>query len=179
MAIGWSPKHKEQYPLGDLTPAQIPALKKQDGGHLSKLALLVLTIVVLGGSYLVMQKLPNDFGKLEKTMKVFVEHEDKALAVYKLPQDATPEQQLPMLQSGIDNWHTCDSALNIIAQLKIDPKYKPPYDQLKQYVQLRLQTYRLRMEDIQSGTENNRAAYDELIDRINALIDDLNKKQAR
>ncbi|WP_276482419.1 rhomboid family intramembrane serine protease [Paraflavitalea pollutisoli] len=155
--------------------ALIPALKKRDGGQLSKLTLVVLTIVVLGGSYGVIRKLPNDFGQYDKAMKVFVENEDKALAVYKLPQGAPADQQLALVKSGIEAWHSCDSALTVIGQLQLSPEFKTRNDKLKQYVQLRLQTYRLLQDDLTGAQQMHMETYQELTERINVLIESLNK----
>lgn len=155
--------------------ALIPALKKKDGGRLSNLTVAILTVLVIGGSYLVMQKIPNDYGKYDQVMKTFGEQEQKALAVYRLPRGTSVDVQLDSIRTGINAWHTCDSVLDVIDKLQIPAEFKTRNDKLKQYVDMQLQSFRLLQEDFEAGTNNNTPVYNELRQRIDELVESLNK----
>lgn len=144
-----------------------PSLIKPDR-ILKPITIGILAIVFSIGSFGIVKNISSDIGKYDKDMQLFVQLEQKALGLFRLPQTSTDEQILFEIENnGIKNW---EESLKLIE--KVD-KYDLPdalnlrNERLKEYCQLRIKSYKTIQKAISEGTNK----YDNEINGFNIEIE--------
>ncbi len=139
-----------------------PGLKNGQTARSLYITCAALALLVTAAAYTVMQKTPNDIGVYQEKINKISSSEETALAFYRLPDNATPQQQLAALKdSGIYNWQNDLALMNDIDKLNLPDKTKEYNSYVRQYCQLRLNEFTLLYSSINNGTAN--ASGDSLI----------------
>lgn len=157
-----------------------PGLKKGQTAKSLYITCAALAILVTGASYTVMSKTSNDIGLYEEKMNKISSYEETALAFYRLPQNATQQQQLAALKdSGIHNWQNNLALVDDIDKLNLPDKTKEYNRYVRQYCQLRLNEFNLLYNTISNGTGNTATSGDSLLyyrKAIEAVVKQLKAK---
>lgn len=118
--------------------AMVPALRRHDKSLRGYVLLLLLGLVVAAVASFTISKLPNDFPAYEKRMQKMQQLEEKALALYILPEQ-TPDSVIvrKLREDVIPAWDSCGKIADEIALLNL-PDYLLEHNKLfKRYCQYR------------------------------------------
>lgn len=127
----------------------------------------------------IIQKTPDTFLKYERVMNEFAQAEEKAMGIYRMPQDAPPEQFVRSIkEEGIPNWNACFKIVSRLDSLSdLPPDLTAKAELLKKYIHYRIITYQLLSETFKLKTN----AYDSQINwyvrKIDLIIEKLNGKE--
>ncbi len=158
--------------------AFIPSLKNPDQKQLKLGTIAALTILILVTSMLVYIKLPNDIGKYDAKMKDFSSMESMALAVYNLPPDTPKDKILNEIKGrGIYYWNENIKLIDGLKELNLPEDFKKRNALLKEYCELRLQSYELLYKSMAEETNVYDKQINEYNKRIEAKITELNAAQ--
>jgi rhomboid protease GluP len=151
------------------------ALRKSAAVKLNYGIVALVTLVCITASAAIYKKIPNDIVKYQAKMKSFSEHEQSALAFFKLRYDATKEDSLTALtKTGIANWQEDIKIIHEINQLHIPARLKDQAGVLTNYCNYRIATYEL----LYKRTRENSEQYDDSINyysrQIGQILNSLN-----
>ena len=151
------------------------ALRKSAAVKLNYGIVALVTVVCITASAAIYKKIPNDIVKYQAKMKSFSEHEQSALAFFKLRYDATKEDSLTALtKTGIANWQEDIKIIHEINQLHIPARLKDQAGVLTNYCNYRIATYEL----LYKRTRENSEQYDDSINyysrQIGQILNSLN-----
>ncbi|MCH5686961.1 hypothetical protein LWM68_23425 [Niabella sp. W65] len=120
-----------------------------------------------GSSFIVYKNLDNDLAIYEKGIKEFTDTETFALSVFKLPEDTPKEDKLFTLRDeGLNYWNQNLQLIKSFENLKLPPPAVKRNALLKQYCELRIQSYELMYRAIAEES-----------DQFDAEILSVNKKR--
>lgn len=157
--------------------AYYPSLKKADS-PLKPITIGLLTLLISAGSLAVLKNTHSDIAKYDEGMKIFIQLEEKALGVYRLPQTATDQQIMDELQyNGLTNWEACKSLLEKMEQYELPEVIDNRIETMKRYCVLRIRSY----EILSRAVSENTSRYDDEIKKYNLeiekIINELTLKQ--
>lgn len=152
---------------------KLPVLK------MKKWILPVSVVLLFGiGSVLLIRNISIDYGKYETTMQEFFVREQKALALFSLPEDTSKDSLLVTIQKdGIANWKESIKLLETVRQLDISEGVKKRNQQLMRYCDLRLKTYELMFKSINEDSneyESEIAGYNNEIEKLIKKLTEVN-----
>jgi rhomboid protease GluP len=137
----------------------------------------VVVLFGIGGVFLV-GNISNDFGKYESTMKEFFMREQKALALFSLPEDTPKDSLLVFIQKdGITNWKESIKLLETVRQLELSEGVKKRNQQLLRYCDLRLKTYELMFKSVNEDSneyESEIAGYNNEMEKVIKKLSEVN-----
>lgn len=155
--------------------ALTPGLSKPDNKILNSGTVGVLTVLVLGLSFAVYTKLPNDIGIYDAGMEKFATMESRALEIYDVRPDVSTEKYLQEVKNnGIDNWKKCIKLLDSFQELDLPESIVKRNRILKEYCELRLKSYEFMYKNSVEGGENYSEKMQEYTKLITAKIEELN-----
>jgi rhomboid protease GluP len=144
-----------------------PSLIKPDR-ILKPLTIGILAIVFSIGSFGIVKNISSDIGKYDKDMQLFVQLEQKALGLFRLPQTSTDEQILFEIENnGIKNWEESLKLIEKVDTYDLPDALHLRNAQLKEYCQLRIKSYKTIQKAIIEGTNK----YDNEINGFNIEIE--------
>ncbi|MEO7121230.1 MAG: rhomboid family intramembrane serine protease [Ginsengibacter sp.] len=154
-----------------------PALRQPKSANLNYGIPVLVMLLCFTTSFMVFRRLPNDVAQYETKMKTFSEHEEAALAFYKLPKDAsTPTRLAALREQGIPNWKANIVIMQQIEALHLPATLKTQADTLLEYSNDRLATYNLLCKAL----GENSGAYDDSLkyynQHVSEILSNLNKK---
>jgi rhomboid protease GluP len=159
--------------------AYFPALKAVNRGSLQNIISIVLAAVVLFAGFKVLKKIPNDLGKYDQRMQQFADMENRALSVYKLPDNASRQDLLTAIKdTGLYYWNRNLQLLSDADMLSLPDALHKRNGLLIKYCRLRIKAYQIMYTAVD---ENAGDKYKEQIEECNkevAAILDVLKKQA-
>jgi membrane associated rhomboid family serine protease len=151
-----------------------PSLKKPAAISLKYSIIGILAIIVLTTSFVAYKKIPNDIGTYDAKMNEFAANEQTALAIYRLPQNASVEDELSSIKdSGIYNWNKNIKLLNETQKLNIPQSLKDKDDLLLKYCNLRLSDYAFIYKQIHENTDMYKDSIAYYDSQIEAVINEL------
>lgn len=138
----------------------------------------ILTAVFLIGSYGIIKNITSDIGKYDKDMQVFVNLEQKALGLFRLPPTSTDKQILFEIENnGIKNWEKSLKLIEKVDTYNLPDALHSRNARLKEYCQLRIKSYKTIQKAIVERTNK----YDNEIRSLNIeiakIINELSNKQ--
>lgn len=149
--------------------AFLPSLKRPDNARLSYATIGLVSVIIFMASFSAYKTLPNNVGKYDNQMAAFGAMEEKALAVFSLPQNIPVDSVLVALKdNGIDNWKKMISLLDSFKDLDLPLSIKTRNRLLKEYCELRLQSFELYYKAYSKNTNQ----YSAEIDAYNKKIED-------
>lgn len=144
-----------------------PSLIKPDR-ILKPLTIGILAIVFSIGSFGIVKNISSDIGKYDKDMQLFVQLEQKALGLFRLPQTSTDEQILFEIENnGIKNWEESLKLIEKVDTYDLPDALHLRNARLKEYCQLRIKSYKTIQKAIIEGTNK----YDNEINGFNIEIE--------
>lgn len=151
-----------------------PSLSKPDEKTKN---LLINTFSILGillFTSFVILKSPNDIGAYEKLMSQFIDYEQKAMSIYRIPPYSTDDQYLKAIKmEGIPNWRKCEEIINqadSLANLPIELEER--LGLIKRYCDYRIKSFEFMEKSFLDNTEK----YDFQINDYNQKIELIIKK---
>lgn len=155
--------------------ALTPGLSRPDNKILKFGTIGVLTVLVVALSFGVYTRLPNDIGIYDAGMDKFATLETRALEIYDVRTDVSPEKYLQEVKNnGIDNWKECIKLLDSFKELDLPESIVKRNKILKQYCELRLKSYEFMYKNRVEGSENYSEQMQEYNKLITAKIEELN-----
>lgn len=147
----------------------IPSIKQPEESLPEVKAIGFLSFVLIGACALAFKTLPNHIATYDFKMKEFAAMESMAMEVYQLPENAPQEEILYGLKDrGIYYWNRNIDLLNSLDKLDLPPELRRRNNLLKEYCQLRLESYQLIYKSIAEETE----IYKQQIEILNAQIEE-------
>jgi rhomboid protease GluP len=144
-----------------------PSLIKPDK-ILKPITIGILAIVFSMGSFGIVKNISSDIGKYDEDMQLFVQLEQKALGLFRLPQTSTDEQILNELENnGIKNWEESLKLIEKVDTYDLPDALHLRNARLKEYCQLRIKSYKTIQKAITEGTNK----YDNEIKGFNIEIE--------
>ncbi|SHG59893.1 rhomboid family intramembrane serine protease [Pedobacter caeni] len=154
--------------------AFLPSLKNKTHLYLKYGTVALITVLVLSTSFVAYKKIPNNYSLYDQKMAVFSALEAKALAVYKLPKEASKEQLLKgYKEEGTVNWNKSLKIIQELDELELPQAFHERILMFKKYVQLRIKSYDLAYKSVNENTEaykDEMAGYNAEIQKI---LDDI------
>jgi rhomboid protease GluP len=115
-----------------------PGLRSPDKIRLTWSAIILAAIVTVGGTWLALTRLPDDFGTYRDKMQDVAKIEQRALAVLRLPDD---QRIAAIRDSGLYYWNKDLELLQEIKQLPLPETIQDKTDTLIRYCNLRVASY--------------------------------------
>lgn len=153
--------------------AMVPGLKKPESRSLNNGILVVVSVVVLVLSAIAVKTMPNDIGKYQAAMLEFAEMEERALQVYNLPDNAPAEKVLEELTQGIVIWKESIALLEKQDSLDIPTELTLRHINLKEYCELRLQSYTYIYKAVKGDTDEYQPQIIECNTKIENILSEL------
>lgn len=124
--------------------AMVSALRKKDESLRGKSMLIGLAVLVTAGMFCLLSFLPNDYGHYDADMKAFSRLEEKALAVYKLPENTPDSVLMPMIKNeGIASWDSARQIILGIRKMDLPKELLERNETIKTYCDYRIRHYEL------------------------------------
>ncbi len=155
--------------------AYFPGLKKAKDIKLKYITIGILSVVILSVSVITYNQIPNDIGKYESGMKEFSAMEEKAMEVYKLPENISNEKILSEVKNGLHYWDESIKLLNELDRLNLPEEIHERNKKMLQYCDLRVKSYNLIYKTISENTNIYRQEIDECNNQIENIINELNE----
>lgn len=128
----------------------------------------ILVVVFSISSFAIVKNTTSDIGKYDKDMQEFVMLEQKALGIYRLPQNTNDEQILfEIKNNGIKSWEESLKLIEKADAYDLPDALHLKNARLKEYCQLRLKSYKA----IQNALEEKTSKYDNEINGYNMEIE--------
>lgn len=148
--------------------AFIPGLRRPGVTRLKYGTIVILTGLVLAGSFVVSKKLPRDLATYEEKMNEFVTLETMAMSVFNMPESATKDQLLYEInERGIYFWKESIKLIGDLEKLSLPGAVEKRNAILKDYCELRIKSYELMSRAISEDTDQ----YNDQIGEYNREID--------
>lgn len=148
----------------------LPGLRNTDEPGLKWKGIALLSLVLVGSSFIVYKNLDNDLAIYEKGIKEFTDTETFALSVFKLPEDTPKEDKLFTLRDeGLNYWNQNLQLIKSFENLKLPPPAVKRNALLKQYCELRIQSYELMYRAIAEESDQ----FDAEILSVNRKIENI------
>jgi rhomboid protease GluP len=154
--------------------AFLPSLKQPDSKTIRGISIGAITMAVVAAIIIIFNSISNDIGKYQEKMAEFTTLEEKAVAVYSLPETATNEQILNALNNdGIKNWEKCLALVTEVQTYDLPDDIQERNKALKNYCEMRIECYQLIDKAITENTDQYRPMIDSCNVRIERLIKSL------
>jgi rhomboid protease GluP len=154
--------------------AFLPSLKQPDSKTIRGISIGAITMAVVASIIIIFNSISNDIGKYQEKMTEFTALEEKAVAVYSLPETATNEQILNSLNNdGIKNWEKCLALVTEVQTYDLPDDIQERNKALKTYCEMRIECYQLIDKAITENTDQYRPMIDSCNVRIERLIKSL------
>ncbi len=147
--------------------AYYPGLKKPFQSNLKYRTIALLAVALIGISFIIYNKIPDDIIRYEKRMQKFAKEEEDALHVFKLPDTEPKNQQLAWLNYGITVWTNNLGISKEVDKLDVPEDLKLRAYRIKKYCELRIKSYRL----IYKAVDENTSVYEDSVRFYNKEID--------
>jgi rhomboid protease GluP len=145
-----------------------PSLKKPVNQGITYISVAALTLLFAVASVIIYKRIPNDVVKYDQKLAVFSRYEEKALEVFKNPQNTKKEVLLTMLDTGINEWNKSLALINEVNKLDIPVELLVRDQKIKNYCQLRLISYGF----LRKAVSENTNIYTDSIKVYNQKIED-------
>jgi rhomboid protease GluP len=150
----------------------LPSLKQPNSKSIRNISIGAITITVVAAIIIIFNSISNDIGKYQEKMAEFTSLEEKAVAVYSLPETATNEQILNSLNNdGIKNWEKCLKLIKEVQTYDLPNDIQERNKALIIYCEMRIECYQLIDKAITENTDQ----YQTMIDSSNVRIERLIK----
>lgn len=147
----------------------VPSIKQPEDSLPEVKAIGFLIVLLIVSCVFVFKNTPNHIATYDFKRKDFASMERQALEVYTLPQNASKEQVLYKLKDvGIYYWKKNIELLNSLDKLDLTPDLKRRNYLLKEYCELRLESYELMYNAILNQTLD----YNSQINVLNSKIEE-------
>ena len=154
-----------------------PSLKKPESTNLKYSTIVLLAVVVIAVSAFVYKKTPNDIAIYEHKMNSFDSMQTSAMLYYRLPKNSSKEKKLSALSdSGIYYWNKNVVLLTEVEQLKIPESFKNRIEMLKDYCNLRINSYNFIYKAINEENSNYQDSITYYNKLLKVALDSLNAK---
>jgi rhomboid protease GluP len=158
--------------------AYVPGLKAFDNRSIKFSTIGILALTLLISSYTVYRSLPNDIAEYDQKMNEFVTIEERALAVFRLPENAPDDQILYELKGGgIFFWNKGLKLMESCDNLELPASIVQHNDKMKEYCRLRIRSYELIARAIEEDTEIYENEIFGINQEIELLIEELTAQQ--
>ena len=155
----------------------LPSLKQNASNKLTGISISAICGLVIVAVIIVFNNVSNDIGKYQESMKEFVALEEKALAVYKLPENSSNEKIINALNNqGISNWENCKKIISASQNLDLPEDIKERNKALLIYCDMRIECYHLIYKAISEDTDEYRSLIDTSNAKIERLINSLSQQ---
>lgn len=152
----------------------LPGLRNTEEPGLKWKGIVLLGLVIAGSSFIVYKNLDNDLIIYEKGLQEFTDTETFALSVYKLPEDTPKEEKLFTLRDeGLNYWNQNLKLVKSFENLTLPPPAVKRNALLKQYCELRIQSYELMYRAIAEESDQFDAEILSVNKKIESVIEQL------
>lgn len=156
--------------------AYYPSLIKFDSKKLKFITIAVLSVVVLGVSFLFYSHTSNDLSIYQKNVDEFVVLESKALEAFDTSKIRTADAQIEFIKnSGIPAWKESLKILKSSDTLDIPEEFRARNFKLMKYCELRIKSYELILSSMTENTDKYNAEITEINNQLGAILEELNK----
>ncbi len=152
----------------------IPSLKKTNDDKLKYGTIALLTFLILGSSFVIYQRIPNDIGRYDAKIKEFASMEVLALEVYNLPPETPSDKVLYGIKDkGIFYWKENIKLIDSFKELNLPVELIRRNKILKEYCELRIKCYELLYKAISENTDQYKQQIEDYNLQIDAKIKEL------
>lgn len=156
----------------------IPSLRQAENRSIKVSTIVVSSLLVIGSSLFVYQKLPNDLKKYDSLMNDFVSSERLALEVYSLPSNTPTEKILYNIKDrGLYYWNECLTILKSCEELDLPLELRHRNKKIKEYCELRIKYYELLYKSISENSDQYNPQLEEYDQLLQAKINELNPEK--
>ena len=158
--------------------AYVPGLKVFNNRSIKFSTIGILAFTLLISSYAIYRSLPNDIAEYDQKMNEFVTIEERALAVFRLPENAPDDQILYELKGGgTFFWNKGLKLMESCDNLELPASIVQHNDKMKEYCRLRIRSYELIAKAIEEDTEIYENEIFGINQEIELLIEELTAQQ--
>jgi rhomboid protease GluP len=149
--------------------AYIPSLQEDEDGTLKFGTVGGLVMLVFIFAFFAFKKIPNDIGLYNEKMKHFTEMESMALEIFKLPPSTPNDKILSEIKNrGIYYWNENINLIDSFDNMNLPEGIKERNKLIKEYCELRIQSYQLLYVAIAENTN----LYKPQLDSLNTKIEE-------
>lgn len=145
----------------------IPSLKRPEASRLKFGTLAALVLIVICGSFVSMQNIPNNIGQYQNIMEQFSSLEEQGLGFYKLNENAPREVYLSTIKSDQQVWNKIDKLLTEVQNLDLPEEITKTNRMLREYTDLRIRNLKVLYKAYDEYTN----AYDDSINSYSQQLD--------
>jgi len=154
--------------------AFIPSLKNPEAFKMKYITLVLISVFVLGSSFIAYKKLPNDIITYEKKIQDFINMEAMAMEVYSMPATSSNAELLYGLKErGIYFWNENIKLIDRFDEMDLPATIDARNALLREYCELRIRSYELQYKAIDENTEKYKIDISNLEAEINRVVEEV------
>lgn len=158
--------------------ASYSSLKHDRGGAFQLASIGLPALMMLGGGAFAIGKLPADDPKFYAVIDDFQRLEQRGLAPFRLPDEATRVQQLIIVQdSALSAWREAVELLGTTNELKLSDALAEKREQFKLYADVRLENMELLEQALLRDDDSMSVALQESFARVDSILLILNAEE--
>jgi rhomboid protease GluP len=131
------------------------SLKESDDLELEIKTVGLSAFILIGLCTIIYSFIPNTLEIYDTRIKDFAKLEADALEYYPFPEYADSAFRIHALEQGIDNWQKCIKIFDAIDKMDLPPVIVDRDYKLREYINLRLETYRMIKEGVLRDSLDN------------------------
>jgi rhomboid protease GluP len=154
-----------------------PSLIKPNSPKIKFGIIGVLSLLIVASSFFVLSTTSaGDISKYDDEMEQFVLLEEKALSIYNMPETSSDKEYLDEIRNvGIPNWELTFQLIERIELYELPTEIHNRNLKLKQYCDLRIESYELIYKAISEGTDIYQSAIEDYAKKIELIIQQLSE----
>ncbi|MFZ6012270.1 MAG: rhomboid family intramembrane serine protease [Bacteroidota bacterium] len=157
--------------------ALYPSLKNIEAINTGRVAMAAMVVFSVAFSFMAFKMIPDDTVQYQKSMEKFSDLENKALEFFRIYETATQEELLAEIQEkGLVYWNENLRLLDEIDRLDLPEVIREKNKKLRDYCNLRIQSYNLMYKAISENTTSYEEQLVEYNTKIQGIIDELSQK---
>ena len=139
------------------------------------MTMVLPSLALIGAGSVLLGRLPADDGKFYRTIDRFQIIEERGLSPFRLPEGATGDQQLVLVQdSGIPAWREAVDLLEGTNELKLSEALAEKRRQFLEYARLRLESVELLEQVLSRSDGGPTDALDASFAKVDSVLNVLN-----
>lgn len=134
----------------------------------------LLSILILVSSFIVYHKIPNNYATYDAGIKKFENMESMALEVFSMPANTPKDKLLSEIKDrGLYYWNEGKQLLDSLDKLDLPIQFKKRDKILKEYCDLRIESYELLYKEIAEDTKEYEPQLEDYNSKIKDKINEL------
>ncbi len=157
-----------------------PKLQYPEKSILGMASIAGILLATAGISLIAMQFVSDPIGEYDRRMAAFYTRQTAALKIYNLPENTPTEKILVSIKdTGLVNWKENLKLVKELDQLSLPEVIRGQNKKLIEYCELRIKSYELMYKAFKENTQTYEPQIEVYDRRIEGIINDLNKKDAK